>query len=185
MLPAAGLQPGAQLATERYLLAGRRELGTFTLLSFWDRENFRLADGRIGKRITGSFAGYVDPRSLPPLEGATVDPILNSWHPDVGVTSWVEVYQGRRMTRAAVAYKLPHPHEILWFVKDLVVDGKPVQDDVFMASHEWKGTVDGKDRYFMVGLFLELDAVHCAVRLSGDTFWRALYDEEPRKGFST
>ena len=56
-----------------YDLAGRRELGTFTLLSFWDRENFRLADGRIGKRITGSFAGYVDPRSLPPLEGATVE----------------------------------------------------------------------------------------------------------------
>lgn len=168
-----------------YDLSGARELGTFTLLSVWDPENFRQPDGRIGKRITGSFGSYVDPRALPPLESGTVDPILNSWHPEVGVASWVEVYQGVRMTRAAVAYKLPHPHEILWFVKDLALNGEPVHNNVFMASHEWKGTAGGKTQYYMVGLFFEIDAASCTARLSGDTFWRALYDEEPRKGLST
>jgi hypothetical protein len=155
-----------------------REESSFVLHSTWSRENLRFADGRIAKKISGSLSRYVDPHGLPPLERGEVDPILNAWRQDVGVTSWVEIHQGERRQRTSIAYKLPGPHEVLWFVKDLSRDGRPLDDKVFMASHEWKGTFRGKTCFFMVAVFFEIDFDTCDIRRSEDRFWRALYEEE-------
>lgn len=161
-----------------YRLDDRREIDRSILYSEWDRENFVGEDGRIGKRISGSHEDYFSPRSLPdPAEGK-VDLILNSWRQDVGVTSWVEIFQGgRRQQRSSIAYTLPGPHEVMWMVKDVSIDQRPVEDDVFMASHEWKGQWQGKTAYFMVGLFVEIDFERCSLRQVRDSFWRALYTE--------
>lgn len=161
-----------------YELGTRRELDSSVLYSAWGRNNLRFPDGRIAKKISGSFSGYFDPTALPDLSEGKVDIILNSHRPDVGLTSWVEIYQGHRQQRASFAYKLPDPHEILWFVKDVSMHGQPIQDNVFMASHEWKGTLRGRTCYFMVGIFFAIDFDACTIRLTGDRFWRALYEEE-------
>ncbi|HBL30309.1 MAG TPA: hypothetical protein DD490_26035 [Acidobacteria bacterium] len=161
-----------------YELASRKEVGVATLYSYWKEDNLYFPDGRIGKKINGSNRGYFLPDPSPPLEDRKVDIILNSYRADTGLTSWVEIYQNWRQQRTSFAYKLPHPHEILWFVKDVSKDGRAIDDNVFMASHEWKGVVDGKTQYFMVGIFFEIDFERCEAKLHGDTFWRALYREE-------
>lgn len=154
-----------------------KELNVNTLYSHWRPETFRV-HGRNAKKISGSFVGYFDPHSLPNLHDGKVDIILNSFREDVGLTSWVEIYQHRRQQRTSFAYKLPHPHEILWFVKDVSFDGIPADNNVFMASHEWKGKKDGKTYYYMVAFFFEADFHDCTVRMHGNQFWRALYEEE-------
>jgi hypothetical protein len=160
-----------------YDFATGKEVGSSVLYSYWDPKNL-FVHGRYMKKISGADAGYFNPRQLPDLAEKKVDIILNSYRPDVGVTSWVEVYQHQRQQRTSFAYKLPHQHEILWFVRDVSLGGKPVHNDVFMASHEWKGFWQGKVAYFMVGIFFEVDFNACTARVSGDTFWRALYLEE-------
>lgn len=186
---ARGAGPFDPVAFDRYLgrAAGRfrtyeletlREIDSSVLYSAWGRENLRFRDGRIAKRISGSFARYYDPTDLPDLSDGKVDIIFNSHRPDVGLTSWVEIYQGHRQQRTSFAYKLPGAHEILWFVKDVSMHGQPIHNNVFMASHEWKGTLRGRTCYFMVGIFFDIDLDACTIRLSGDRFWRALYEEE-------
>jgi hypothetical protein len=162
-----------------YELATRKEVGAATLYSYWNETNLYMRDGRIAKKINGSDRGYFRPDPSPPLDERKVDIIFNSYRGDVGLTSWVEIYQHWRQQRTSFAYKLPHPHEILWFVKDVSKDGQAVENDVFMASHEWKGVVNGQTRYYMVGIFFEMDLERCEAKLHGDTFWRALYIEEP------
>jgi hypothetical protein len=163
-----------------YELASGKELDTTVLYSWWNHENYQFADHRIAKKISGSFAGYFDPLQPPPLADGKVDTILNSYRPDVGLTSWVEISQGGPRQRTSIAYKLPAPHELLWFVKDVSMGGKPITDNVFMASHEWKGFVGGKVAYLMVAVFFDVDFERCSLRLASDQFWRALYEEEPR-----
>jgi hypothetical protein len=186
---ARGAGPFDPVAFDRYLgraagtfrtyeLGTRREMDSSVLYSAWGRENLRFRDGRIGKKILGSFARYYDPNDLPDLSDGKVDIIFNSHRPDVGLTSWVEIYQGHRQQRTSFAYKLPGVHEILWFVKDVSMHGQPIHNNVFMASHEWKGTLRGKTCYFMVGIFFDIDFDACTIQLSGDRFWRALYEEE-------
>ncbi len=171
---------GAAKGTFRfYELATHREIDSNVLYSFWHPNNLLFDDGRIAKKISGSFAGYFHPESLPPLEQKKVDIILNSYRRDLGTTSWVEIFQGKRQQRTSIAFTLPAPHEILWFVKDVSFDDVPVADNVFMASHEWRGHLRGKTCYFLVGIWFEIDFERCVIRLSGDRFWRALYEEEP------
>jgi hypothetical protein len=160
-----------------YDLATLKELDMSVLYSVWDPKILRI-NGRHAKKITGSNTRYFDPESLPHLAEGTVDIILNSYREDVGLTSWVEIYQQGRRQRTSFAYKLPHQYEILWIVKDVSQDGKPIEDNIFMLSHEWKGPFQGKTCYFMVAFFFEIDFNTCTIRLSGDRFWRALYIEE-------
>ncbi|HJP91122.1 MAG TPA: hypothetical protein VJ875_04150 [Pyrinomonadaceae bacterium] len=160
-----------------YELGTNKELDVSTLYSYWRPETLRV-NGRYAKKISGSFSGYFDPLDLPDLSKGQADIIFNSYREDVGLTSWVEIYQHRRQQRTSFAYKLPHPHEILWFVKDVSIDGQRLENNIFMASHEWKGKLDGKIAYFMVAFFYEIDFNSCTAQLSGDRYWRALYFEE-------
>jgi hypothetical protein len=160
-----------------YELGTNRELDKTVLYSYWRPETFWV-NGRHAKKISGSFAGYFDPHALPPLSEGKVDIIFNSFRDDVGLTSWVEVYQNQRQQRTSFSYKLPHNYEILWLVKDVSLGGQPVDNNVFMASHEWKGELNGKMCYFMVAFFYDIDFESCTARLYGDRYWRALYVEE-------
>ena len=160
-----------------YELSTNKELDVSTLYSHWRPETIRV-NGRNAKKISGSFSGYFDPHDLPDLSKGEVDIIFNSYREDVGLTSWVEIYQHRRQQRTSFAYKLPHPHEILWFVKDVSIGEQRIENNIFMASHEWKGKLNGKTAYFMVAFFFEIDFNSCTARLSGDRYWRALYFEE-------
>jgi hypothetical protein len=162
----------------QYDLRSKRELEDQkdTLYSVWSPHN-TVADGRVIKQITGSFRQYFYPSHLPPLENGLVDITLNSYRDDLGVTSWVEIFQRRRQQRTSLAYVLPHPHEVLWFVKDWSFDGKLVNNKSWMLSHEWKGYYRDRTCYFMVGFFVDIDFDTGDITLSGDRFWRALYEE--------
>lgn len=160
-----------------YEYGTNKELNVNTLYSYWRPETFPI-NNRNAKKISGSFGGYFDPHNLPHLHNGEVDIIFNSYHEDVGLTSWVEIYQKRRQQRTSFGYKMPHPHEILWFVKDVSFDGIPADNNVFMTSHEWKGKKNGKTYYYMVAFFLEIDFENCTVKIHGNQYWRALYEEE-------
>lgn len=160
-----------------YEFSTGREVESSVLYSYWDRGVFE-ANGRRAKKITGSFIDYFRPDGLPPREEKKVDILVNSYRPDVGLVSWVEIYQRVPQQRTSFAYKLPHRHEILWFVRDVSLGGQLIRNNVFMASHEWKGTVGDKVYYYMVGIFLEIDFDSCTARVHGDRYWRALYVEE-------
>lgn len=160
-----------------YELGTNKEIAAATLYSHW-RPEVLWIHGRHAKKISGSFVGYFDPHDLPPLSAGKVDIILNSFRSDVGLTSWVEISQHQRQQRTSFAYKLPHPHEILWFVKDVSLGGERVENNIFMVSHEWKGHLQGKVAYFMVAFFYDIDFGSCTAKLSGDRYWRALYLEE-------
>lgn len=161
-----------------YELGTHKEIAVADLYSHWRPETL-LVNGRHAKKVLGSFAGYFDPHDLPDLSENKVDIIFNSYRPDVGLTSWVEIYQNQRQQRTSFAYKLPHRHEILWFVKDVSLGGQSlVNNNIYMASHEWKGHHQGKVAYFMVAFFYDIDFNSCTVELSGDHYWRALYIEE-------
>ncbi|HZG50515.1 MAG TPA: WD40 repeat domain-containing protein [Pyrinomonadaceae bacterium] len=160
-----------------YELGTNREVAVADLYSHWRPETMRV-NGRNAKKISGSFSGYFDPHNLPDLSEGKVDIIFNSYRGDVGLTSWVEIYQHQRQQRTSFAYKLPHRHEILWLVKDVSLGGQPIDNNVFMASHEWKGHHQGRTAYFMVAFFYDIDFDSCTARLSGDHYWRALYIEE-------
>lgn len=155
-----------------------KEEGSSTLYSYWDRKT--LMDGeRHYKQITGSDSRYYEPDKIPPVEQNKVDLLANSYRSDVGVVSYIEIYQHRPQTRTSFAYKLPHPHEVFWFVKDLSIDHKSIHDNILMASHEWKGLQNGKMCYFMVGIFFDINFATCEVKVAGDQFWRAFYQEDP------
>ncbi len=160
-----------------YELGTHKELDVSILYSHWRPETIRV-HGRRAKKISGSFSGYFDPHDLPDLSKGLVDIIFNSYRDDVGLTSWVEIYQHRRQQRTSFAYKLPHPHEILWFVKDVSIGGERVENNIFMASHEWKGKMNDRTVYLMVAFFYDIDFNSCTAQLSGDRYWRALYYEE-------
>src|SRR5712671_1393641 len=164
-----------------YDIQSGQEAGSSVLYSFWDRKTL-LSGERHYKQITGSELGYFEPDKIPDPAENKVDLLANSYHPATGVTSFISMYQHGRQVRTSFAYKLPHPHEVLWFVKDLFKDGKEVRDNVFMASHEWKGMLNGKMSYLMVGIFFEIDPDECTVEVSGKQFWRALYEEESASG---
>ena len=170
---------GAARASHRtYELFTHKQVGQPTsLFSMWEPTTFQVGE-RYLKRISGSFSAFVSPDSLPPLAGKNVDLILNGYDADVGVTSWIDIYQGGRSERASVAYSLQHKDEVLWVVKDLSRNGSQLNDDVFMVSHEWKRNVDGHNQYLMVGIFFEIDFNMCRIKLHGDTFWRELFEEE-------
>lgn len=161
-----------------YEFSTGREIESSVLYSHWDRKVFDV-NGRKAKKITGSFIDYFRPDGLPPREEKKVDLLINSYRPDVGLVSWVEIYQRVPQQRTSFAYKLPHRHEILWFVRDVSLGGQSINNNVFMASHEWKGTTGDKVYYYMVGIFLEIDLDSCSARVFGDRYWRALYVEEP------
>lgn len=164
-----------------YDIHNRKELGSSVLYSFWDRKT--LMDGvRHYKQITGSDTGYYEPDRIPPVEENKVDLLANSYHPETGVVSFISIYQHGRQERTSFAYKMPHDHEVLWFVKDLSIDDKPLRDNVFMLSHEWKGPCNGKTCYFMVGIFFDINFATCDIRVSSDQFWRALYTEDTSQG---
>jgi len=153
------------------------ELGSSALYSYWDRKT--LMDGvRHYKQITGSDSRYYEPDKIPPVEQNKVDLLSNSYHPETGVVSYISMYQHGRQERTSFAYKLPHPHEVLWFVKDISINERPLHDNIFMLSHEWKGPCDGKMCYFMVGIFFDINFATCDIRVSSDQFWQALYTEE-------
>ncbi len=152
---------------------------TSVLYSVWDPATETAGRFRY-KRITGSFASYVPTRPAPDPSRGDVDLLVNSYHPELGVTSWVSIHQHRRQERTSFAYRLPHDDEVLWLVRDVSFDGKRIETDVFMASHEWKGLHRGRVSYFMVGIFFAVDFDKCSIQLSGDTWWRALYVEEPQ-----
>jgi hypothetical protein len=160
-----------------YDLSTLKELDVSALYSVWDPKILRI-NGRLAKKITGSNTRYFHPESLPDLSAGKVDLILNSYREDVGLTSWVEIYQQGRRQRTSFAYKLPHQYEILWVVKDISQDGKPIENKIFMLSHEWKGPLRGKTCYLMAAFLLEIDIQEWTIILSGDRFWRALYEEE-------
>ena len=154
-----------------------RQEASSVLYSYWDRKT--LMDGeRHYKQITGSDSGYYEPDRIPPVSENKVDLLTNSYRRDVGVCSYIRIYQHRPQERTSFAYKMPHPHEVLWFVKDLSIDNKPVHDSILMASHEWKGIRNGRTYYFMVGIFFDINFSTCEVKVAGDQFWRALYEED-------
>ena len=165
-----------------YSHATRQQTGGNVLYSYWNPATFRFG-ARYCKFITGSFQHYIRPSEVPDFSAHQFDPIVNSYRDDVGVVSYILVYQGKApglyQERTSFAYKMPGEHEVLWFVKDLVVDGKPAPPDVFMSSHEWKDTSTGQARYPMVGMFWRFDFDRGVVELADDMFWRALYIEEP------
>jgi hypothetical protein len=160
-----------------YDIATGKEAGSSVLYSYWDRKSF-ISGERHYKQITGSEQGYFEPDKIPDPGENKVDLLANSYHPATGVTSYISMYQHGRQLRTSFAYKLPHQHEVLWFVKDLFKDGKEVHDNIFMASHEWKGMLNGKMCYLMVGIFFDIDPDECKVEVSGNQFWRALYEED-------
>jgi hypothetical protein len=160
-----------------YDRATGKEVGSSVLYSYWSPTNLYVHN-RHAKKISGSDTRYYPPWALPELSEHKVDIIFNSYCADVGLTSWVEIYQHGRQQRTSFAYKLPHKDEILWFVKDVSKDGRPITNNVLMVSHEWKGPWQGKVAYFLIGIFFEFDFTKCSARVSEDTFWRALYVEE-------
>lgn len=159
-------------------LVSGRIVGSSDLYSVWDPKTIRQ-DGRYFKRITGSEHGFYPPNRLPDLGEARVDLLVNSYREDVGVTSWVSMYQHGRQERTSIAYKLPGRDEVLWIVKDISRDGRPIENDIFMASHEWKQVSEDRVAYPMVGIFFEVDMASGRIMIWGDQFWKALYVEEP------
>jgi hypothetical protein len=155
-----------------------QETGGSVLYSYWDYKVLTSGE-RYYKQISGSDLGYFEPDKTPDLNEKKVDIITNSYRHDVGMCSFVDIYQHGRQLRTSFAYRLPHQHEVLWLVKDLYKDGKDIQDNIFMTSHEWKGTWGGKTAYFMVGIFFNIDLETCSIELDGNQFWRAFYEEEP------
>jgi hypothetical protein len=161
-----------------YRFDSHEEVGSAPLFSYWEPDNFLDYDGRVFKQILGSDNAYYTPETLPDLAERKVDIILNSWRADVGVTSWVDIYQHRRHIRASFAYKLPGQDELLWFVKDIEIDGQKIRNNIFMASHEWKEVLNGRVAYLMIAMFFEADFERCSLKLHEDTFWRVRYEEE-------
>jgi hypothetical protein len=147
-----------------------------TVYRVWSPDNLSI-DGWMVKRVTASTRQYFYPAHLPDLCDCLLDVSLNVYRDDVGVTAWIEHFEKRRHQRAAVAYTLPHEHEMLWFVKDISVEGTPVKNDVWMLSHEWRGTRDGGTAYYMVGVYADIDFETGAIEVSGNRFWRALFEE--------
>ena len=161
-----------------YDLSSDKKIFESVLYSDWDSATY-VVNGRHCKQITGSNDRYyLAGEPLPSHDEGKVDLLVNSFREDVGVISWVSIFQGNRGERTSIAYSLPHDHEVLWMVKDIVRDGQAVDEDIFMASHEWKGHVDGKTYYYMVGIFFEVDFETGHIAVSGDIFWKALYEEE-------
>jgi hypothetical protein len=159
-----------------------QETGNNVLYSYWNPATFRFGT-RYVKFITGSFQGYFRPDQIPDFATHQFDPIVNSYREDVGVVSYILVFQGKPpgvfQERTSFAYKMPGPHEVMWLVKDLVIDGQQAPPDVFMTSHEWKDYVGDKARYLMVGMFWKIDFERATIALANNMFWRALYQEEP------
>jgi hypothetical protein len=150
---------------------------TSILYSFWGK-TLQLGARHI-KKITGSYLGYITPDNLPPFSSGQVDALVNSYREgDVGLTSWVEMYQRGRQQRTSFGFKLPAKDEVLWFVKDISIGMNPVQNRVFMVSHETKEITANKVNYYMLGMFYEIDFESCKVDLSGEVFWTAVYEEE-------
>lgn len=164
-----------------YSHASRQETGGNVLYSYWNPATFRFG-ARYCKFITGSFQRYIRPDQVPDFSTHQFDPIVNSYRDDLGVVSYILVYQnkapGLYQERTSIAYKMPGPHEVLWFVKDLFVDGKPAPPDIFMSSHEWKEVQGTRTRYLLVGMFWRIDFDRGSIELADDMFWRALYEEE-------
>lgn len=159
-----------------YDRASGREAAAFELFSVWDERSGR--DGEwLHKEITGSPRGYVPPAEVPVGGAPDVELLVNSFHPRVGTTSWVVMEQGRR-ARASIAYRLPRDHEVLWIVEEVTVDGRPIEDGRFMASHEWKERRDGRTVFPMIGIFFRVDWERCRVEVDGDVYWKALYRKE-------
>lgn len=169
---------GAARAVHReYDLATNQEVGhSRRLYSVWEPRTMRDGERRL-KRISGSFSEYTDPAALPPLSTKKVDLILNAFEPQTGVTSWIDLYQSGIGERASIAYSLPAKDEVLWMVKDVSRDGRPLNDNVFMASHEWKRRMNGRDHYLMVGIFFQIEFTSGKVGIHGDSFWRELFVE--------
>ena len=159
-----------------YNMNTEEEVDVSTLYSFWG--DTLQVDDRHVKKISGSNSRYFEPEDLPPLIDNKVDLIVNSYREDVGVTSWVSIYQQGRQERTSFAYTLPHKNEVLWIVKDISQDGKDIENDIFMVSHEWKGDSADKQYYFLVGIFFQIDLDACTVQVFGDIFWKAKYEEE-------
>lgn len=164
-----------------YSHATRQETGGNVLYSYWNPATFRFG-ARYCKFITGSFQRYVRPDQVPDFSTHQFDPIVNSYRDDVGVVSYILVFQGKApglyQERTSFAYKMPGPHEVMWFVKDLKIDGQPAPPDVFMSSHEWKEVQGNQTRYLLVGMFWKIDFDRGSIELADDMFWRALYEEE-------
>ena len=91
--------------------------------------------------------------------------------------------RGERLAVAALPWvapvyrAMPQVHEVLWFVKDVSLRGKPVENNMWMLSHEWKGEKNGRTFYYMVGFFADINFETGAIALSSNRFWRALYEE--------
>jgi hypothetical protein len=156
-----------------YRLPDCRQIRESDLYGVWERRNYRR--GILYKRITAATDQYFHPSSIPPVDQARVDLFLNAHDPDVGVTSWMEKYQAARVTKASIAYDLPHEGEILWFGRDVGSGGQPASTHVVMPSHEWQGLCDDRTCYFMVGFFVVMDFDECKIDLAQDVFWRARY----------
>lgn len=164
-----------------YSQATRQQTGGNVLYSYWNPSTYRFG-ARYCKFITGSFQRYFRPDEVPDFSTHQVDPIVNSYRDDVGVISYIMVYQGKApglyQERTSFAYKMPGPHEVLWLVKDLIVDGKPAPPDIFMSSHEWKEVTATQTRYLMVGMFWKIDFVCKTIDLGDDMFWKTVYVED-------
>lgn len=170
-------QGRARAVFKTYRLDTHEMLNSAELFSTWDHATITSGQRKL-KQITGSHQGYFSPAELPPLEDNKVDLLVNSYHPETGVTSYVSMYQLGRAERASISYKLSGEHEVMWFVKDVSQGGQPVNNNVFMASHEWREERDGKVYYPMIGIFFEMDFERCRIDVFGDRFWKALYVEE-------
>ena len=159
-----------------------QETGSNVLYSYWNPATFRFGT-RYVKFITGSFQGYFRPDQIPDFSTHQFDPIVNSYREDVGVVSYILVFQnkpaGMFQERTSFAYKMPGAHEVMWLVKDLMIDGQPAPPDIFMTSHEWKDYVGNRARYLMAGMFWKIDFERATIALANNMFWRALYEEEP------
>lgn len=185
----AGIEPFDRDEFERYqgaakatfsfydMTQGERQASS-ALYSYWDPETITDGD-RHYQRVTGSSAGYYRPDRLPDLNKNTVDLTVNAYIPDLGLCSYVSMYQGGRQLKASVGYKLPHQYEELWFVRNLKPDGSDTGGNDFMLSHEWKGIRNGRRSYFMTGIFLSIDFDARSVEVKGNQFWRALYEADP------
>jgi hypothetical protein len=168
---------GAAKGTFKTYRLNGEKIGETVLYSYWGT-TLQLGARHI-KKITGSYLGYIPPEPLPPLSSKKTDVLVNSYREgDVGLTSWVEMYQLGRQQRTSFGYKLPAKDEVLWFVKDISLNRQPVQNRVFMVSHETKEVTDRGTFYYMLGMFYNIDFESCKVDLSGDVFWTAVYEEE-------
>jgi hypothetical protein len=155
-----------------------KQIDVSTLYSYWGK-TVHIGSRRYAKKITGSYFGYFDPEHLPDLRENKVDLLVNSYRAeDVGLTSWVSIYQGGKRERTSFGYKLPHNYEVLWIVKDISHAGETIENDVFMASHEWKETFLNKELWYMVGIFFKVNFDTCTATETGDVFWKALYEPE-------